>query len=76
MSKEELRELEHFLCRRAEFEAELECSQKARRRSKNTILVDILNQEISHNTRIVEIIGTIITHLSEEYQQWMEKELR
>ncbi len=60
MSKEELRELEHFLCRRAEFEAELEWSQKSRRKSKNTNLVDILEKEISHNTRILEIIGTII----------------
>ena len=30
----------------------------------------------SHPYETPEIIATVITHLSEEYRQWMEKELR
>ena len=58
--KEDLRELEHFLCRRAGFEKDLEWSQKARRRAKNTNLAEILDQEINHSKRILAIIETII----------------
>lgn len=60
MSKEEVKEIEHFLCRQAEFREELDWLQKQPKSRKNTISKNVLETEIAADKRILEIIAAII----------------